>query len=95
MNQITSLWGAQELASRLGTTRRSVNTLRWKIAKGLARADRLPPALAIGGRPRWDPDQVEAWLLANRRDLPSTQSTISHSKAGRPRNKKVPPIRLY
>lgn len=94
MDEIKPLWRAQELALRLGTTRRTINTLRWQIHRGLVGKDRLPPPLAIGGRPRWDPDQVEAWLRANGTTSQQSQSVMLKSKTGRKRLSTQPPIRL-
>lgn len=94
MNEIKSLWAAKELAARLGTTRRTINTLRWQISRGLVSDDRLPPSLNLGGRPRWDPDLVEAWIRVSSNSPQRVRASTSKSRAGRKRLSTQPPIRL-
>lgn len=95
MSEIKPLWGAQELAARLGTTRRTINTLRWQIKMGLQCKDRLPLPLAIGGRPRWDPELVEAWLRDKYCTDQGTTAVAPRSKVGRKRKAVSPTVRLH
>ena len=94
MTEIKPLWSADELAKRLGTTRGAVNTLRWRIAKGLTGLERLPPCLAIGGRPRWDPEQVEDWIRGSSTPVRQATTGVPKVKVGRPRLTADRPIRL-
>mgnify|MGYP003587160682 CR=1 FL=1 len=94
MTEIKSLWAAQDLAVRLGTTRRTINTLRWQIGRGLVSDDRLPPPLNIGGRPRWDPDLVEDWIRFSSKSPQNVRSSTSKPKTGRKRLSTQPPIRI-
>lgn len=94
MKEISTLWTAQELAVRLRTTRGTINTMRWQIRKGVIAAHRLPPCLSIGGRPRWDPDQVEAWLRTSSDGALESMMTKPKLKPGRKRIATTRPIRL-
>lgn len=85
MTEIKSLWSTTELAEFLGTSRGAVNTLRWRIAKGLAGYEQLPPCLAIGGRPRWDPEQVNEWIRDSRTPVRQATAGVRKTKVGRPR----------
>ncbi len=87
-------WGAEQLARRMNTTRRSINTLRWKISKGLETRDRLPPPLNIGGWPKWDPDMVEEWIKSKAGTTQILIAPVSNVKIGRPRNTKPIFIKL-
>ena len=95
MTEMRTLWGPRELAARLGTTRCTINTMRWQIKRGVIGADRLPPPLACGGHPRWDPEAVEAWIRANSGvEKESSQSNNKH-RVGRKRSSSRCVIRLY
>ena len=95
MTEMRKLWGPHELAERLGTTRRTINTMRWQMKRGVIGADRLPPPLACGGHPRWDPEAVEAWIRANSGvEKESSQSNNKH-RVGRKRSSSRCVIRLY
>ena len=53
---VSPMLSADDLAARLGVSRRTVD--------GLDAAGDLPPALRIGRQRRWDRGAVEAWIRA-------------------------------
>lgn len=54
------LWTIDELADHLTLSVKSIYNLR---ASG--DASKLPPAVKIGGKLRWRPEDVDAWVQAN------------------------------
>ena len=95
MTEKRTLWNPHELAERLGTTRRTINTMRWQMKRGLIDADRLPPPLACGGHPRWDSEVVETWIRAN--SIVEKESSQGNNKprVGRKRLSTRCAVRLY
>ncbi len=95
MTEMKKLWGPLELATRLGTTRRTINTMRWQMKRGIIGANRLPPPLACGGDPRWDPEAVEAWIRANAGAAQESSESNNKPRVGRKRRSSRCVIRLY
>lgn len=95
MTEMRKLLGPSELANRLGTTRCTINTMRWQMKRGLIGADRLPPPLACGGHPRWDSEVVEAWIRENSRVEKGSSQGNNKPKVGRKRSSSRCVIRLY
>jgi len=58
-----------EAAEILGVTKRALQ--QWRTTKG--RSVQGPPWTKVGNRVRYEPDQLRAWLAANRRTRQDAQ----------------------
>lgn len=87
----------KKLADMLGTTPKTINTMRWQIRRGIIDACRLPPAIELpGARPIYADVDVQRWLdeVRGGASKPIAKLPEERHKAGRPRKSDIPAIRL-
>jgi len=87
----------KKLADLLGTTPRTINTMRWQIRRGLIAECRLPPAIELpGARPVYADEDVRQWLdkVRGGASRPASKLPEERRKTGRPRKTDLPSIKL-